>query len=96
MMSGNGANPVFFNEKKKKKRLDVQNSLPPTPLRLITSNFHLTPTLSLSKWTSYVYRSFYLTHFMPLVSFLYLLKYQKMRGLLMFSEGITVQWHEIG
>ena len=47
MMSGNGANPVFFNEKK--KRLDVQNSLPPTPLRLITSNFHLTPTLSQSE-----------------------------------------------
>ena len=45
MMSGNGANPIFFNNNK--KRLDVQNSLPPTPLRPITPNFHLTPTLSL-------------------------------------------------
>ena len=41
MMSGNGANPVFFNKKKNIGR--AEHLLSPTLLRLITSHFYFTP-----------------------------------------------------
>ena len=50
------ANP-FFNKKIKIGR--AEHSLTPTPLRLITSHFCLTPTHLTSKWTSYVYHTLY-------------------------------------
>ena len=43
IMSGHGANPIFFN--KKKKRLEVKNTRQPsTSLHPITSHFCLTPS----------------------------------------------------
>ena len=40
MMSGHGANPIFFNEKETKIRRP-QYSLTPHPLRSIASHFYL-------------------------------------------------------
>ena len=39
MMSGHGANPIFFNKKNKDR---PEHSLPLTPLRPITFHFYLT------------------------------------------------------
>ena len=52
MMSGHGANPIFFN----KKRIGrPEHLLTLTLLRPITAHFCLIPP---SKWTSYVYHPF--------------------------------------
>ena len=44
-MSGHGANPIFFNKKKKKKFGRPEHSLTPHPLHSITSHFCLIPPL---------------------------------------------------
>ena len=41
MMSGYGANPIFFNKKIKIGR--AEHLLSPIPLRPVTSHFYLTP-----------------------------------------------------
>ena len=48
MISGHGANPIFFNKK-------IKIRPPPHPLRPITSCFCLITPPPLSNWTSYVY-----------------------------------------
>ena len=63
MMSGNSANPIFFNNNKKKiERPEHLLTQPPTSDNILFFALPVPPAPPPSKWTSYIYHPLGVVH----------------------------------